>query len=109
MMQAWWQDLRHGARSLAREPGFSAVAVLTLAVGIGANTAVFSVVDGLLLRPLAVAAPDRLFVVGIATAGGSDVLSPADHLDLALRDRAFEEMAAYRRGRSTLLGRGDPE
>jgi putative ABC transport system permease protein len=59
-MEDWWRDLSYGARMLARAPGFAVVAILTLALGIGANTAIFSVINAILLRPLPYQAAERL-------------------------------------------------
>ena len=82
-MRTTLQDLRYGLRVLARNPGFCLVAVLTLALGIGANTAIFSIVDGMFLRPLAVANPGELATIVMKTPEGpSREISYADYLDL---------------------------
>src|SRR6201987_5766358 len=109
------QDIRYGWRALRKNPGFTAIAVLTLALGIGANTAIFSVVNAVLLRPLPFAEPDRLVDIwhtppqasfpGIPTFA----VSPANFLDWRGRSQAFEGMSAYGFGRYTLTGTGHPE
>ena len=89
-------DVRYGIRMLLRKPGFTAVAVLTLALGVGANTAIFSVVNGVLLRPLPFAEPDRLVWMwgNIRNGGNRASVSPLDFLDYRERNDTFEEFAA---------------
>ena len=89
-------DVRYGIRMLLRKPGFTAVAVLTLALGVGANTAIFSVVNGVLLRPLPFAEPDRLVWMwgNIRNGGNRASVSPLDFLDYRDRNETFEEFAA---------------
>ena len=98
-MQTLWQDLRYGARMLFKQPGFTLIAVLTLALGVGANTAIFSIVNGVLLKPLPFAAPERLVAVGAT--GTQDrarfgSLSFPDFADFRAQGQAFERLAAYR-------------
>jgi putative ABC transport system permease protein len=91
----WW-DLRYAIRMLQRQPGFAAVAILTLALGIGANSAIFALVDGVLLRPLPFGNPDRLVMLSeqSATAGTSPV-SPLNLRDWNQRTRTFDVIAGY--------------
>jgi predicted permease len=89
------QDIRYAARKLARTPGFTLVAVLTLGLAIGATTAIFSVVDGVLLKPLPFRAPERLVRVGSTTREGPiTAMSPLDFIDYRDQSRGFEGMAA---------------
>ena len=108
------QDLRFSLRTLRRSPGFTTVAVLTTALGIGAATAIFSVLHGVLLKPVPFAEPDRLAMVYLNAAERSvpkSHFSVADFIDWRTHDRAFEQVAAFGAwGRYlTLDGAGEPE
>ncbi len=103
------QDLRFGARMLAKNPSFAAVAALTLALGIGANSAVFSVVEAVLLRPLPFHSPERLVAVGQTEAENRERLgqfSFPNFADLRQRTKVFERLAAYYDNSLTLTGQG---
>ena len=107
------RDVRHMGRSLARSPGFASAVVLTLGIGIGANTAIFSVVDQLLLRPLPYPGGDRLVTVNetfpkVAKAIEVNSVSPANWLDWQRESRTFESLAAWRSATYTLTGVGAP-
>src|ERR687888_185671 len=108
-MQSLWQDLRYGARMLLKKPGFTLIAVITLALGIGANTAIFSVINGVLLKPLPYREPDRLVMLWEAMKGGDRVLvSYPNYLDWRARQRGFEDIAVYNPFPSfTMTGQGD--
>jgi len=104
------QDTRYGLRVLARSPGFTAVALLALALGIGANTAIFSVVNGVLLRPLPYPEPGRLMKIYEKTADFSQSsVSYPDFLDWQGEVRSFAGMAAYRRNDFNFTGSGQAE
>jgi putative ABC transport system permease protein len=104
------QDLRYGFRMLLKNPGVSTVAVLTLALGIGANTALFSVVNGVLLRPLSYKNPDRLVSLWEnVPIYGQWRASPANFFDWKKQNTVFEDVSAYGANSMTLTGQGDPE
>jgi putative ABC transport system permease protein len=105
-----WQDLRYGARMLLKQPGFTLIAVITLALGIGANTAIFSVVNAVLLRPLPCEDPDRLVVFWTAHPQvGREVCSLPDFADWREQSRSFELMAAFTDRVFNLTGVGEAE
>ena len=109
ILQTLWQDARYAARVLIKNPGFSAAAILTLTLGIGATTAIFSVVDGVLLRPLPFPEPDRLasiFMKFTPQNMARGVLSMADVLDVLANCRSFQEIGVYQNGRLDLAAGG---
>src|SRR5205814_7868271 len=96
-----WQDVQYGCRMLTASPGFASIAVLSLAFGIGANCAIFSFADALLLRPLPVARPGEVVTVGSTTSieafGASSLRSSyRDYVDIRDRTTSFEGLAAFR-------------
>ena len=110
-MQTLFQDLRYGARTLLKQPGFALIAIVTLALGIGANTAIFSVVNGVLFRPLPYADADRLYWVTIdrQDLGNRFTLSNADFLILKQHSQSFEKLAFIQGDRMNLTGGREPE
>jgi predicted permease len=95
-MQTLWQDLRYGARMLRKQPGFTLIAVVTLALGIGANTGVFSLVNTVLLRPLPIAQPERVFEITPLREGSTiGVMSYPAYKDFRDRNDVLEGLAAY--------------
>jgi predicted permease len=109
-MTGFRQDLRYALRGLRQRPGFTLVAVLTLALGIGANTAIFSVVNGVLLRPLPYERPERLAMIwGHRNQQPLAELSVPEYWDLRERTHAFAVMAAFADGNINLTGAGTPE
>jgi predicted permease len=109
-METLLQDIRYGIRMVTKSPGFALIAILTLALGIGANTALFSVVNGVLLNPLPYEQPDRLVAVYSKTNEFShSSISYPNFLDWAREQHSFSEMAAFRQDDYNLTGMGEPE
>ena len=108
-MSTLFHDLRYGLRMLAKNPGFTAVAVLTLALGIGANTAMFSVVNGVLLRPLPYPRPNEIVQVNLAWKGGelNDTLTAPEFEFYRDHSSAFESLAGFRGGGEVSIKRGN--
>jgi putative ABC transport system permease protein len=111
-MRTLLQDLRYGARTLWKNPGTTFVIILALALGVGANTAIFSVVNAVLLRPLPFENPDQLMVVwetNPARSVQAGTPSPPDYREWRSRTQAFEQMAAFFEEDYNLSGSGEPE
>jgi len=111
-METLLQDIRYGIRGLIKNPGFALIAVVTLALGIGANTAIFSVVNAVLLRPLPYKDVDRILTVwetNIRSGKKEDGASPANFLDWRDQNKAFEQLATAEPYGHTLTGSTDPE
>jgi putative ABC transport system permease protein len=113
LLETLLQDLRYGLRTLRRNTGFTSVAILTLALGIGANTAIFSVVDAVLLRSLPFRGPERLVLVwnrGAEAAGGDRTpLAVSDVLDWRAQSRSFDEIGAFQSRSFNYVGGSSPE
>jgi predicted permease len=109
-MLSFWQDVRYGLRVLLKNPGFTAIAVLTLALGIGANTALFSVVNAVLLNPLPFANPGELIAVYAKspTFGESSIAYP-NFLDWQKDNQSFASLCAFRSDDYNMTGAGQPE
>jgi len=104
------QDLRYGIRVLLKKPGFTFVVVLTLAIGIGANTAVFSIVHGVLFRPLPYKDTERIITIWEPSRGGHTLgLTDLEFFDFRQQNTVFEDIAAYATGSTNLSGRVEPE
>src|SRR6202166_3166473 len=111
-MNIWLQDLRLAFRMLRKNPALTLVILASLGIGIGANSAIFSVVDALLLRPLPYPHPDRLAAVWLHSPGIGilrDWPSPGQYIDIQNENRSFEQMALAQSRSFTLTGREQPE
>ena len=111
-METLFKDIRYGVRGLLKRPGFTAIALITLALGFGANTAIFSVVNAVLLRPLPFRDPDQLVIVWEdATFAGfpRNTPAPANYVDWKTQNQSFTDMAATAETSFNLTGDGEPE
>ena len=112
-METTLHDVRQAVRSLRRGPAFAAMAILTLALGIGANTAIFTVVNAVLLRPLPYDRPEELVLIWQrdldGDADGKGTVAPANYMSWLERNNTFSDIAAFNIWSPTLSGDGQPE
>src|SRR5215216_42090 len=111
-MEILWQDMCYSIRMLFKNPGFTAVAILSLAIGIGVNSAIFSVTNALLLRPLPYQDADRLAILWNRSPGlnvAQDWFSPGQYLDIKIENHVFDHVAASLGGSFNFTGQGTPE
>src|SRR6185369_16318238 len=112
-MDSFFKDIRYSVRSLLKRPGFTAVALITLALGIGANTAIFSLINAVLIRPLPFDQPERLVWAwgNIRNGGNRARVSPLDYLDYRAQNSTFEQFSAMLSfaASANLTGDGEPE
>ncbi|MEE8584360.1 MAG: permease prefix domain 2-containing transporter, partial [Acidobacteriota bacterium] len=114
-MQNFWQDFRFALRTLTRSPGFTALVVLTLALGIGANTTVFSLVDSLIIHPFDYPEEDRLIGVGTVfpkknqELGFWEILSPLEYMDVRTQSKTPQKVVCWDMGHRQVSGAESPE
>jgi putative ABC transport system permease protein len=110
LLETFWQDLRFGGRTLVRNPGFASIAVLTLALGIGANAAIFSVINAVLLRPLPWTEPDRAVMIWSKWVSFDKTwVATGEVVDYRRRTRTLQEVAAWSERPVVLTGDGEPD
>src|SRR5438132_695906 len=109
-MNSLWQDLRYGVRMLMKQPGFTLIAVLTLALGIGASTAIFSAVNPILFEPLPYPHADRVMVVRYSVAEGAHAEQAFGNFrEIQVRNRSLDAVAAMKAWQPTMTGPAEPE
>src|SRR5215216_640680 len=110
MVSTLWQDIRYGARMLLKNPGVTFIVIVALALGIGANTAIFSVVNAVLLRPLPYEDSERLFLLNEKSQALDEMsISYPNFQDWKAQNRVFEGIAVYNRQSYNLTGAGEAE
>src|SRR5579872_1534204 len=108
-LESLFQDVRYGARTLRRSAGFTAVAVLTLGLGIGANTAIFSAVNPILFEPLPYSHPERIMMIWGIFQGARSHISFHNYRELLERNRSFDALAIFEAWQPTMTGAAEPE